>query len=1674
MADKSYKLAIEIAAKDAASKALGGIGKSLKSLAGIAAGAFAAVKVADLGREAIAAAGDLSETVSKVGVVFGEEADAVLKFGDSAATAMGMTKNEALAAAGVYGNLFRAMGITEKVSADMSTSLLGLASDLASFNNMDPNVVLDKLRAGLSGETEPLKTLGVNLTADAVKAKAMAMGIARTTKELSASAKAQATYALIMEQTSLAQGDFARTSGGLANQQRILAATVGNLKATIGTALLPVVTKVVSALAGLATKAMPVVERIVAHLTPAFEKLGGAFSKVQGAAKALFDFFSGKYEGYQALADLLGGTGMKAGGVKIVMDALLGIRDAVATAWDWISRLPALFQTIAGAIGFLVTGEYAGGLKGFIDGLSGLGVSAEGLGPAVGVLKVIRQVIGEFATGISEAATLIGQGDFTGAIAKVGETLKTVGDTIATSLGTIDWAGIWETVKTTAINVATTVWSSITGLADTIWTGIKNAFESIKTFVSGIDWAGVWETVKTTAINVATTVWGTVSDIADKVWTWISGGIDSAKTLISSVNWADVWLNVKTFLLDAWSGITSAASDIATKVGQWFTDAKAEITTKIESAITGVDMSGIPPKIADQITANKVDSITTALAENVTRATNDLSGKLSDAADAFAGKVDEMIVAASSKTGSSETAKALGDGLLKVIGAAQQAVADNAEKDAESFGKILGSMLRLAFSKIPKEDIEEPAKTFNERFIDALARSIGTTPENLKILGDSLRGLITGFIEGIMGEAWMDENSDQIGKAIVDGIITGIESKADEIATRVENWVNKNISEPIRRFFGIKSPSTLMISYGEDISGGIAIGIENGTPEIAASMQKIVSSISKAFKDLASAFHQMNKVQKTEGGLPDLELWANALKETLIRFGRALEEAKKELTGKVLNNAVAMASKVENLFEVLKSFASTLNALNEVEAIPDMGPFGAALKQAIVVTASAILEASQTLGEKGLQAAAKLSDDAQEVLGLIGPAVQALASMANVVEVADLRGKGTILEEAINVFVYYVWRTANFWKDVALDKAMEFSEAAQKVIGLISPAVQALAGFIDFPAVGNLREKSAFLEEAINLFVYYVWRTAVFWRDVGLDAAALFAETATRVVTIITPAVEALASIGTLGDIDEMTMRHRMAIWETGVNVVVYHIKRVADFWEGVALDSAATFAEVVAKVIGVIKPTVDSLAALAEYKPVANIAGMLDRDNPDNIFSQLDQLLTALRGYALNWGATAEDITAKFAELQAFVGPVVEGLGLIKPVVDAIAAIAVYAPAENLASMLDRDNPNNIFSQLDQILTQLKIYAGNWGVDADAVAANFAVLKAFVAPVVEGLGLIKPVIDAIAAIASYEAVNGLATKIINFANDLDMVLRGLKAISELWVKVKEDGTLDDAVLAAISLFSTNVQSAVSFIKPAIEAVETLAKYKAAEKLAEKMTKFTNDVIIAVGKIREMALNPALGADTLALATAFATDLGKLTSTMSSAITGLGQVLSYKGYSASKAMGALQQDIDKMLIALGQIVANLDGVLGVEKAEAFEAAMRAIYESITAGLGYVISLSGTDATTGAAGALEAFSKAAVQSMKDALKAVDDGLLLILAAFTNKNTQLYQAAYTAGKAIGNGIMAGMRAALNVGTGGGGTSVTTNNSNTYNITQTGAAQTPNSLRTTVTALQMAGTA
>jgi hypothetical protein len=224
-----------------------GLGASAKKVesdfartARTAVAGFLAYKGGQVVNDTIQAASNLSEQQNKVNVVFGESAGVVNKFAENSATALGQSKRQALEAAGTFGNLFRAIGLTEQQSAKMSTSLVGLAADLASFNNTDPADALDALRSGLVGEVEPLRRYGVSLSQVRVQAKAMELGLFDGKGQIDASAKAQASYAIILQDTALAQGDFARTSTGLANSQRITKAELENTKAEIGQGLIPV------------------------------------------------------------------------------------------------------------------------------------------------------------------------------------------------------------------------------------------------------------------------------------------------------------------------------------------------------------------------------------------------------------------------------------------------------------------------------------------------------------------------------------------------------------------------------------------------------------------------------------------------------------------------------------------------------------------------------------------------------------------------------------------------------------------------------------------------------------------------------------------------------------------------------------------------------------------------------------------------------------------------------------------------------------------------------------------------------------------------------------------------------------------------------------------------------------------------------------------------------------------------------------------------------------------------------------------------------------------------------------------------------------------------------------------------------------------------------------------
>lgn len=260
------------------------------STGGVAVGLFQAAQ----------AASDLAESQSKANVVFQDGIGVVTSFAETAATSVGLSEQAALEATGTFGNLFTALGLTRGAAADLAPQVIQLGADLASFNNLGVEDTLERIRSGLVGEIEPLRSIGISFNAADVEARAFELGLQGANGELSEGAKVQARWSLIVEQSSNAAGDFARTSTGLANQQRILRAEFANAVTEAGEHLLPTLLDLVEvgreelipAFSQFTSQVLPPLASAIVALLPA---LGGFSNIIVGLSPVL-----------AAIADIIG------------------------------------------------------------------------------------------------------------------------------------------------------------------------------------------------------------------------------------------------------------------------------------------------------------------------------------------------------------------------------------------------------------------------------------------------------------------------------------------------------------------------------------------------------------------------------------------------------------------------------------------------------------------------------------------------------------------------------------------------------------------------------------------------------------------------------------------------------------------------------------------------------------------------------------------------------------------------------------------------------------------------------------------------------------------------------------------------------------------------------------------------------------------------------------------------------------------------------------------------------------------------------------------------------------------------------------------------------------------------------------------------------------------------
>lgn len=189
--------------------------------------------------DSIEVASSLNEVQNVVDVTFEKDASKIDRWAKTANRSFGLTELQAKKFSSTLGAMMKSSGLAGDAVTEMSINLAGLSADMASFYNLDYDQAFEKIRSGISGETEPLKQLGINMSVANLEAYAMTQGITKAFDKMSQAEQIQLRYNYLMQATADAQGDFARTSEGYANSVRTLQGNIETLKGRLGEIMLP-------------------------------------------------------------------------------------------------------------------------------------------------------------------------------------------------------------------------------------------------------------------------------------------------------------------------------------------------------------------------------------------------------------------------------------------------------------------------------------------------------------------------------------------------------------------------------------------------------------------------------------------------------------------------------------------------------------------------------------------------------------------------------------------------------------------------------------------------------------------------------------------------------------------------------------------------------------------------------------------------------------------------------------------------------------------------------------------------------------------------------------------------------------------------------------------------------------------------------------------------------------------------------------------------------------------------------------------------------------------------------------------------------------------------------------------------------------------------------------------
>lgn len=754
-------------------------GNTLTKVAGLVGVAFGTLALINFGKESVKLASDIEEVQNVIDVTFGQGAAQIEEFAQSAAEAFGLSELSAKQYAGTMGAMLKSSGLVTKEAQEMSIALTGLAGDMASFYNLDTDLAFEKIRSGISGETEPLKQLGINMSVANLEAYALAQGITKSYNAMSYAEQTLLRYNYLLSVTTDAQGDFSRTSGSFANQIRILQLNFDQLRIAVGNAIIPI-----------AQAVLPGINAIIAGLT----KLAVVFSKVTAL---LF----GKSAQVKQTSSVAVSAGSAASATDKLTDSLGEAGKAAKKAGEDMKSVSAPFDEfniiadnaagsagdLAGGLGGIGAGDTdvalpefeadTGSIEDMGEAFKSLGeIFSETVDSMLAGIPALKEAFENFAANFNSVnQQLYDAFTFPGLKEKVQQLGAELAEAFNVLVNAIDWE-LWGKTLGAGLNLGLQFLVSFLYTFD--WSNLGQKLAAlVNGAVSEIDWYAVGKLLIVgwkIAIEMLTgfLLGLDMAQIAQAASQTIIGYFDTMQETIANIDWAQIGAQVAEFLNNIdWIGVINSISGVLEEmvgagielIGGFIANADPEILIGAIAILVGLVVKRIISAVVAPLAKELVSEIIKKIAEAMTTS-----------------------------------------GFTSILGTIGKTIA--------GIGAIIGGVALAASSFF---------SMWNDGFSWAkevvMLLGIALTAVGAIILGAP--ALVAGVVAGIVAVVAtlaivIHEHWEEIKQWFID-VCEGIKETANEIV----EWVNTNVIEPVTQFFsdlcdGIKQ-------FAEDTVAGI-------------------------------------------------------------------------------------------------------------------------------------------------------------------------------------------------------------------------------------------------------------------------------------------------------------------------------------------------------------------------------------------------------------------------------------------------------------------------------------------------------------------------------------------------------------------------------------------------------------------------------------------------------------------------------------------------------------------------------------------------------------------------------------------------------------------------------------------------------------------------------------